>query len=396
MALTILQAPADHCWSKNIIPLKLQSSLPYGAYFDIVISVSEDFYTSGDWIELATQRLYIDDAGTCEIDMQTIFDASFTTYIKPDVTLPDLQQAYDKIALAKFEIAEFAADGTPDDTFSAEFDLYRGGVPKQMEKNGTTPEWFQDEAKWLTWKPKTTVVSKRQPEFLTIKLPVDNSVANLRVRFTVFFDTGNNYDYDIVFTLAGISAYDWYFVPVGFNIHDLGALEPGANALYYHVSAANDDTNALLAEGRTYVIDPIDRPYERFFFFANSLMGFDCLRTIGNSIPKPTYTDVDADVTAPVYFGDRTPPIQRLESMEEAIRTVNTGFKSKEEADWLRDFRSSLYTFELDTTDMETLIPIILTKKEILPGKDNQDLYALQFDYKIAYDNESYSAIPVR
>jgi hypothetical protein len=396
MALTLLEVPGDHSFTKNRIPFILQSSLGYGAYFEIILQMDQDYYLSGG-IHIATQRLYVDNTGLCELNAQDIYDAGFTTFSHPDLTFNTEQQILDKIRVGYYEINEYASDGTLHDSYSSQFDVYRGGVPMQYDKTGIDINWFIDNTRWLTWKPAISIVSTRTPEFLCLKTPTDNSITTVLVIYHVEFDSGNSYDFDLSFATNGTSGLDMFHIPCGYDVMNFGALEPGSNPTFYTVVAVDKDNPlTILAFPRKYIIDPYERPFERFFMFTNSLGGVDTLRTIGQAVPKLTYEDTESDVGIPVSRGVNTAPTQILDSVEDETKQLNTGFRTKAEVDWLRDFRLSKDVYELDLSDMETLIPIRFLKKDLVTSKDDQDMHAVIFEYHYAYKNTVYSGIPVR
>ncbi len=396
MAIDVVLEPSLHSFSKNAIPLILRTSLSYGAYFDIVISSTTDFYNSGNFVVLGKQRLFVDeDKLEVQIDMQSIYDAGFSYYDKIDLSSPFIQQPYGKIQRAKFEIQEYNFDGTAHDTYSAEFDLYRGGVPRQYEKTIDPVTWVLDNFKWLTWKPNTTVISKRQPEWLTLKLPPDFGVAQFDIKFVVTDIAGNTYIKTVSGATGGVSGLDIYFIPVGWNDNDLDLLLGVNVPSFYTVTAYEHGTANVIAETRKYILDYINRPFERFFMFTNSLGGVDTLRTIGEAVPKSTFEDVEADVNRSLDLDNEDAPNQSLETTEKHTKVINTGFKNKDEINWLRDFRLAIDVYEVETENMFILQPIRFVKKELIPSKDDQDLHAIQFEYKSAYDNSVFAPIPI-
>lgn len=387
MSLILLEAPAAHSFSKNRIPIHLESSGGFNVPIRIEISYEKNFYGSGIWEVIGRQLLYTDTVGRCYIDISSLVDGIFEDLSWPDISTATNFQMYDRILQIEYEIVE-----TGGDTITDDFQVYCGGIPKEYELSVDPVQWFLNNDKWFTHKPLVSVLSVRTPEYITLKMPLASSFA-IDVKFVVTDLNGTLYTKTVTIAQTGISAFDFYVIAAGYNANALQALLGSNLPAFYTVTVYESGTSTVIAEKRKYIIDHLYRPFERFFLFRNSIGGVDTLRTIGEAIPKSTYTDTDVNSSRQINGIDAD--YFRLESFESHAKQINTGFKSKAEIDWLRDFRLSKQVYEVEMENLEIQQRIILTKTELIPSKDNQDVHATVFEYKRATDNETYSPNPM-
>lgn len=387
MSFNALVLPADRSFSKNSMTVIVEDT----GGFNQVVNVNLylwDVNTSG-YILIGSQLLYTDLIGRIEIDCSPFYDAA----MKAD-SLPTLPFSYsyltDRVLRGYIEV-------TGNDYFTYPIEMHYGGIAKQYERLPAV-DFIRWNYKWSTWKPKTSIVSKNQPEFLLFKNWINASGVDFI--FTVTDVAGGTGTRTISVPLSGSIYDDVICLCVGYEVQNLQSTIGSVEPAFYTVKAVESGTSNIICEERKYIIDPFERPFERFFIFLNSLGGLDTLRTIGEASPKAVVEDIDVDnIVRWKGYNDAREMMQRAASSEQFIRAVNTGWKTKEEMDWMRDFRLSPMCYEYNKpieTDYglfsnELLVPIILTKKEVVPSKDNQDVHSMQFEYMPAYLNTTYS-----
>ncbi|MBT7092711.1 MAG: hypothetical protein HN936_05665, partial [Bacteroidetes bacterium] len=66
----------------------------------------------------------------------------------------------------------------------------------------------------------------------------------------------------------------------------------------------------------------------------------------------------------------------------------NTGWKTREDIAWIRDFFLSKQVYLINKGK---LVPVEITTTEALQQKDRSEMYSIQFDYQRAYSSAYYT-----
>ena len=378
--------------SRNTVPLLVQSAYGSDGYFDVVLYWSFSWGSGTYGSEpLAVQRLYADEAGYIELDMQRIVNDAFLDRFHIPFTVDSPSQII--FADAHLVISESYA-GAVIETNEYYFSVWHGGVPRPA-RDWKHPMDFaayvETNKKWLTSKPNNCKVSKAQDEFL-YHLNGDGAVASVTYHFTLTDDNNTDYTLDVDVATSGVD-HDIMLANVGYNNNDLDdLLAADRYPVFYKVVAyETGNISNIIAEERTYIVDLKYQPFEKLVYFSNSLGCMDCLRLVGEGTPQTSYEDVDVDnqVSLRTNTSRWASTGARLESKETESNKKLTGWISKEEWQWLRDLRLSQNVLLYDSDGYH--IPIRLTKKEFPLPKENDDLFAFSLEYELIEKQSTYA-----
>jgi hypothetical protein len=70
------------------------------------------------------------------------------------------------------------------------------------------------------------------------------------------------------------------------------------------------------------------------------------------------------------------------------VYKANTGWRTREEISWLRDFFLSRQVFLIN---VNKLVPVVVTTTQARHRVDKEELYYLEFEYRRSYVSEFYS-----
>jgi hypothetical protein len=270
---------------------------------------------------------------------------------------------------------------------SEEFQMLKGGLsPRQvaaMKDAGFTfyAKYIQA-GKFLTARPQSCGVHPLQPVKLWF-MPDDNNSSQLAM--TAFYDDGSTETKNVNAFMNTDYLYEFNVNPVQLGF----TLEPaGKRMLYFDVWLHY--SGSLLSETRRFVIDwrPCERPV--FIMFANTFGGVDDVYFSGFIQDK--FETKGAVSYRPPQVSDTvyTPTLMSLDKTGRNKWSINTGWKSITEIQFLRDLLVSKQAWYLYTNIGQTttsIIPITdITASEVLVDR-KEDLYAIQIDFAEAHES---------
>jgi hypothetical protein len=236
---------------------------------------------------------------------------------------------------------------------------------------------------FLTWQPKTKMVDRYQIEKLYFL--VQSSIPSLVLKIKTYSITGS------VSTVTA-SSLD---APVVKSVYEI-ILTPSTTQITGYDDGTLKKFDAWLEDGsdnriseiRTYVMDTLAHENVRYFLFLNSLGGYDTLRITGDQEDLLEYSRTSVKKILGDAFTEKDHQTKPSHIRERKRYTANTGWKTKEDIAWIRDFFLSKQVYLLNTGK---LIPVEITTTEALQRKDRSEMYSIQFDYQRAYTSEYYT-----
>jgi hypothetical protein len=145
---------------------------------------------------------------------------------------------------------------------------------------------------------------------------------------------------------------------------------------------------ARISEIRTYYMDYTTCENPRYFLFLNSLGGYDTLRTTGNQEDTLEYDRVSISKILSIDFTETNHETATGFVSESMFYKANTGWRTREEVSWLRDFFLSKQVFLLN---VNKLVPVVVTTTQARHRIDKENLYFLEFEYRRSYTSQYYS-----
>jgi len=229
---------------------------------------------------------------------------------------------------------------------------------------------------FLTWKPTTVMVSKTQPEYLTIIRIVSSrgTPEAVVIHTEIYYSDGTFYNG--ILTEINITTYNTYMLAVGYEALGIGLPNPSKKVVYYTIWVKKD--NSQITQKRTYYIDENIHLSETYILFSNSLGGFDTVRMFGATEFISDYKKSSTEIANGIY--EKSGTRKTIEIEEQAGKKLSTGFISRKEVQWLRDLFLSKNVYIVEEGK---LVPIeITTKKLSMPEMNDVNAINIEYDYK--------------
>jgi len=240
----------------------------------------------------------------------------------------------------------------------------------------------------LSWQPDPKIKEGNTvdtQEFLMVIVPP--GVTELHIQATVWYTDGTDDSIDNVNTTAGMADYEIWCWATGFNALALGDLEPTKTPLKYRLAfidqATNNQANTVM-----YYIDQKSELEDKTFLFVNSLGGVDTVRCTGIATDGFKIERNIAERVLGYDFVATQGALFQSYARKQTINQQSTGWKTKEEIDWLEELFISEYVVLDDGTQW---IPLIINKNTVQKYKSKDNLFALVFEYVYAWTDEVYS-----
>jgi hypothetical protein len=236
---------------------------------------------------------------------------------------------------------------------------------------------------FLTWQPKTKIVDRYQIEKLYFL--VQSSIPSLVLKIKTYSISGTVSTATLSTLIDPIvkSVYEIILTPNAMQIagYDDGTLKKFDAWL-------EDGSDNRISEIRTYAMDTLIHENVRYFLFLNSLGGFDTLRITGDQEDSLEYSRTSIKKILGDAFTEKDHQTTASNILERKRYSANTGWKTKEDIAWIRDFFLSKQVYLINTGK---LVPVEITTTEALQRKDRSEMYSIQFDYQRAYTSAYYT-----
>lgn len=243
--------------------------------------------------------------------------------------------------------------------------------------------------KFLTWCP-SQVVLPEQPNYLYFLTNMKPTPTILTLRIYRFYSDGTEDNAAISLMAIGDVQYmTTYSVPVG--VKQLGIIELSKKVVKYIVWLNNQD-GEIISELRTYIIDWKYYREKRYILFRNSFGAYDSLGLTGDFLEN---LNVSRDES------ERYKPFMSLPSFSEievskvtGIReiTINTGWLTKLEREWLEELALSEDVFLVTDRDY---IPLVLTDSGYIANDSSERAIGRTFTLRYANKYRNFSRLPI-
>ena len=338
--MTIVQKPSPINLSGNLPSFIMFSDDP----FNFVIKKGNISLLSGSYTPGGDRKVTIDVKDVIEFSLSFQFRDILETYTQD--TLIDTFYAY------------------INDELICNFEVIKGGI----SNFGMTPQTFLQQH-FLTWQPREKRVSYSSPEYLTYY-----AVTDCRIKLKAYMSTVDA----IEMVISELQQGKVYTIPV---MYAVVAGKLNAYPAYYDIWVESADGSVRYSYIQRFVYEQGKSEQEEYIIFENSLGGVDCFRAYGNTV-------FNADNTHNIAIIDDQLNEYRIDT--EYKYTKNTGYLTKYEAEWLKDFFPSTgkYIFRNNI-----LRKIVLTEDNV-SSSEQESVNSYEFTYRYADDN-IYLNLPV-
>ena len=286
--MTIVQKPSPINLSGNLPSFIMFSDDP----FNFVIKKGNISLLSGSYTPGGDRKVTIDVKDVIEFSLSFQFRDILETYTQD--TLIGTFYAY------------------INDELICNFEVIKGGI----SNFGMTPQTFLQQH-FLTWQPREKRVSYSSPEYLTYY-----AVTDCRIKLKAYMSTVDA----IEMVISELQQGKVYTIPV---MYAVVAGKLNAYPAYYDIWVESADGSVRYSYIQRFVYEQGKSEQEEYIIFENSLGGVDCFRAYGNTV-------FNADNTHNIAIIDDQLNEYRIDT--EYKYTKNTGYLTKYEAEWLKDF----------------------------------------------------------
>ncbi len=275
-------------------------------------------------------------------------------------------------------------------TWSTDTYVTVGGIDfSQMAKYSQEGSSFFDMLQYnkdfLSWRPQSKKIWIRQPEMLHFLVWYDDT-SWLAMRIKITYTDGSTHTFT-KYTYSPIYKYDIVEVVCTYAKLDLVSLPESQGKTIHKYEVWLVDNNVQVSRTMEFVLDRRVYPNQRFFIFRNSLGGYDSVRCTGETIKETDVARFSVERITP-DFSVMDPPRRQIFARETQKYTTNTGFITKLESEYLRDFFLSNEIYEFIEN---RLYPVLVLSTSLKVHKDNDYLYSREFEYARAYEDINYA-----
>lgn len=271
----------------------------------------------------------------------------------------------------------------------AGFDTISGRLKKD-----TQFDYYADNNIFLTRQPRVKYASSKrtQAEFLYFMFSViPATTAKLALRF---YDKKNAlaFSTDVAATTGTIELNDVWCFPlnVAFNVYpEYAKLE---------AFILNTTSGLPLSETFTFYADEAPSLDETFLFFTNSDSGTDTIRCYGINECKIEFEREIAERTLTIDDTNNDGDVVQTYVQKTNTFSVFSGWRTQQELNYIEElFLSKKVLLFSNIYGQEIQIPVIITSKELVRNRSNQNLKGFVIEYREAISSEISQAnhIPI-
>ena len=260
--------------------------------------------------------------------------------------------------------------------------VLKGGISFIEERYAPTflTGYITTNLKFLTWQPRTKTVVKTQPEYLNYFVPPSTTTIKLKAKL---YYTDNTTLTVTALTKTPTAQNELYILPVGYNV----IIAPSATKTVskYEVWVENQ-SDVVKSEVFTYKLSTKVEVDQHLFLFESSLGSWETLRTSGEHVKAVAIETQIAQRQNEILSYTSDGEFEKFEATGTNTFTQSTGFKTKEDIDWLEDLLYSKNVVEVIGGEH---LPVIINTAGITKYKTRDNLYAFTFEYAYAFNNKA-------
>ena len=275
-------------------------------------------------------------------------------------------------------------------TWSTDTYVTVGGIDfsqmaKFIQEGSSYFDMLQYNKDFLTWRPQSKKIWIRQPEMLHY-LVWYNDTSWLAMKIKITYTDGSTHTFT-KYTYSPVYKYDIVEVVCTYAKLDLISLPQSQGKTIHKYEIWLVDDNVQVSRTMEFVLDRTLYPNQRFFIFRNSLGGYDSVRCTGETIKE---TEVNRLTVERITqdFSVMDPPRRQIFAKEMQKYSATTGFITKLESEYMRDFFLSNEIYEFIEN---RLYPVLVLSTSLKVHKDNDYLYYREFEYARAYEDVNYA-----
>lgn len=358
----------------------------YRLYNDVRV---EEVADSGNYVSKLKMELHPDADDQATFYLRQAFRDAFT-FTPPTLNYSDIIRLTDRIKRFKNYSGELGDIGvTPGDLDISVANLVLYGGINKFHFPGLNffGSYLPTKKKFLTWAPTTKHVDRHQEDYLNFY--VYGNFTTLKLQLKVYFDDDTN-ETDITKSFVGSTYTQLYQIPAGPINSGALTLNPGKNPVKYELSLL-DQTDSLISEVRTYVIERVKHPLTRYFMFLNSLGAFEVLRFVGQAQEETSFIRDVIQKFLPHNYTALDGEFATNNVLRTTQRSISSGFVkgtlAREWHEYLKDFMGSPIVYDVSNG---LRYPVVISGGAHTTEDQNYERF-IRVDLRNAYDNESFT-----
>lgn len=394
MSITIIKQPDTANYSKNPVPLAVQTS-ESNASILVGVFVDKDQHFDSSYEMKAVIDLTPDSDGLAYTDLSEILDAVLE-YDMPEynqVTAVQCRQVGRRFWLS---VQEYVGGSLNSTTPTGVYHVFKGGIAfEEYPTAGIfSDDYFYRNKMFLSWLDEITV-RPTQHHYLYFLNHSGGDIAQINLKAKIYYTDGTNSG-EIspgISTAATAVAWSVWAFPAGYGQLGIGDEDPTRTVLYYEVWLENNAGGAEISKHHTFNVDHKTYRNERHYLYANSLGGVDSFYAHGVAAKE---FEVESDEAAKLkqYWYTADEGMRKgFGHVEQQVIKAQTGYITADELEYLRDFVLSPCKLEIINAHH---LEILLNKKTKVKYGENDNLRALAFEYNYNFTSEVYTPITLR
>lgn len=224
------------------------------------------------------------------------------------------------------------------------FYVLLGGLSDQEHAKYTFFEsYLEDEKPFLTWQPISIQTTKSQQNYLSFVVQSE-LITQLKLRARIFYEDGSTRNVFLK-SITGISPFEVYRFPAGYNQNSLGAFNPSEIPIYYQMYLT-DQGNVQVSAYQDYILVD-EEDHHKVYLYLNSLGRWDTLLAKGRGaeLLKTTSDVVDRALQNGYTYDNSEQIVNNKTGQFENI--VSIGNLTNDERGYLVDFAISKRVYQI-------------------------------------------------
>ena len=242
--------------------------------------------------------------------------------------------------------------------------------------------YLPEQRPFYTWQPREKEVFPDQPEFLHYLINADD-LPEFRVWMRLFYPDGSTAEEQISQYLKPTSQaqqnqYEIFRFPAGYDQLSVGGYS--CQTCYEYELYFTDQNDVQISEARRYRVNHEYYEEKNYFFFLNSLGGYDTLAATGRSRYRLGVDEETVRRELPYDYQPTDRAVEILQKSGEPEVQQPVGYPTKEMMLSLQDFVLSKAYFKYEDG---RLIPITVDIRRSTILDRNENLQELEFSYAL-------------
>lgn len=380
-------------FSRNPIPFSVNAQAGYDELTNYRIYCDtrvEEKAGTGEFISRLTQALPANSEGKAVFNLRPAF-RNVLSAVPPSEPTSTIKKLTDRLKWFKNYTGHLQDDQTVPAALTASnpFIVLLGGLSKYHYPSiNYLTTYLQANKKFLTWAPVVKEVTRTQEDYLNFFV-YSAAVTMLKLQVKVYYDDNTSVTQVIASTTCKYG--ELYQIPAGTSNTSVMTISPEKNPVKYEISLL-DQSDSLISEVRTYLIDRVSNPRTRYLMFLNSLGGYEVHRFTGQTRAEEQYSREVIQKFLPMDYEALSGEFEINDVQGRRIHSFSSGYFKGQYADqWLDYMRDLIRATRFFDVTSSVRMPMVITNTNLPLKEDQNYLRFVRFQAQEVYFNENYT-----